>query len=70
MEYPEGKKKHFQHLLFFSFHQGQKAAEAALDICNIYEEGVIGKSTPWKWFAKFKNGNFNIDDMPPQWKTF
>ena len=29
MEYPGGKKQHFQHLLFFAFHQGQKAAEAA-----------------------------------------
>ena len=30
----------------------------------IYGEGVIGKSTARKWFAKFKNGNFDIDDMP------
>ena len=28
----------------------------------VYGLGVIGKST--KWFAKFKNGNFDIDDMP------
>ena len=27
----------------------------------VYKEGVIGKSTR-KWFAKFKNGNFDIDD--------
>ena len=25
-------------------------------------EGVIGASTARKWFAKFKNGNFDIDD--------
>ena len=30
----------------------------------VYGEGVIGKSTARKWFAKFKNGNFDIDDMP------
>ena len=64
MEYPGGKKQHFQHLLFFAFHQGQKAAEAAWDICMVYGEGVIGESTARKWFAKFKNGNFDIDDMP------
>ena len=29
MEYPGGKKQHFQHQLFFAFHQGQKAAEVA-----------------------------------------
>ena len=28
----------------------------------IYREGVIGKSTARKWFAKFRNSNFNIDD--------
>ena len=64
MEYPRGKKQHFRHLLFFTFHQSQKAAEAAQDICMVYREGVIGKSTARKWFAKFKNGNFDIDDMP------
>ena len=64
MEYPGGKKQHFQHLLFFAFHQGQKAAEAAKDICMVYGEGVLGKSMARKWFTKFKNGNFDIDDMP------
>ena len=63
MEYPGGKKQHFRHLLFFTFHQGQKAAEAARDICMVYREGVIGKSTARKWFEKFKNGNFDIDNM-------
>ena len=30
----------------------------------VYGKGVIGESTARKWFAKFKNGNFDIDDMP------
>ena len=30
----------------------------------VYGEGVIGEFTARKWFAKFKNGNFDIDDMP------
>ena len=64
MEYPEGKKQHFRHLLFFAFHRGQKAAEAARDICIVYGEGVKSESTARKWFAKFKNGNFDTDDMP------
>ena len=63
MEYPGGKKQHFQHL-FFAFHQGQKTAEAAWAICMVYKEGVIGESMVRKWFAKFKNGNFDIDDTP------
>ena len=64
MEYPGGKKQHFQHLLFFTFYRGRKAAEAAWDICMVYRESVIGESTARKWFAKLKNGNFDINDMP------
>ena len=30
----------------------------------VYGEGVIGESTERKWFAKLKNGNFDIDDTP------
>ena len=45
MECPGGKKQHYRHLLFFAFHRGQKATEAAQDICMVYGEGVIGKST-------------------------
>ena len=62
MEYPGGKKQHFGHLLFFTFHQGQKAAEAAWDICMVYGESVIGESTARKWFDKFKNDNFDINN--------
>ena len=64
MEYQGGKKQHFRHLLFFAFHRDQNAAEAAQDICMVYGEGVIGESTARKWFAKLKNGNFDINDTP------
>ena len=60
MEYP-GKKQHFRQLLFFAFHRGQKAAEATRDICNVYGDGLIGESTTRKWFAKFKNGDFDVE---------
>ena len=71
MEYPGGKKQHFRHLLFFAFHQGQKAAEAARDICMIYGEGVIGEFTPRKWFAKFKNAsNCFSTSHPPSSNTW
>ena len=30
----------------------------------VYGEGVIGESTARNWFAKFKNGNFDINDTP------
>ena len=30
----------------------------------VYGEGVIGESMARKWFAKFKNGNFDINKTP------
>jgi len=62
MNYPGGQNQHFRHLLFFAFHRGQKAAEAAWDICNVYGEGVLGVSTAQKLFEKFKMATLT-------WKT-
>ncbi|UYV83501.1 hypothetical protein LAZ67_23001249 [Cordylochernes scorpioides] len=42
---------------------GQKAAEAARDICNVYGKGVIGERAAQKWFARFKNGDLDLEDM-------
>ncbi|CAH2108277.1 unnamed protein product [Euphydryas editha] len=61
MEYPEDKNQHFRHLLFFDFYRGQKADETAWEICNVHGKCIIGKSAQ-KWFAKFKNENFYVDD--------
>ena len=36
----------------------------------VNREGVIGKSTARKWFAKFKNGNFDIDNTPCSRRPF
>ena len=36
----------------------------------VYREGVIGKSRARKWFAKFKNGNFDINNMPRSRRPF
>ncbi|UYV71056.1 hypothetical protein LAZ67_8001560, partial [Cordylochernes scorpioides] len=63
MEYP-GENLHFRHLLFFLFHRGQKAAEAARDISNVYGKGVIGERAAQKWFAKFKNGDRDLENTP------
>jgi len=64
MAYPGGQNIHFRHLLFFAFHRGQKAAECARDICQVYGEGVINESTARKWFAKFRNGESTLEDKP------
>ena len=39
------------HLILFAFNKGSKAANAVRDLCCV-------------WYAKFKNGKFDIKDAP------
>ena len=64
MDCPVDQKQHFRHLLLFAFNRRQKAAEAARDICDVYGEDSMPESTARRWFAKFKNGNFELEDTP------
>ncbi|UYV83506.1 hypothetical protein LAZ67_23001258 [Cordylochernes scorpioides] len=32
------------------------------DICNVYGKGVIGEQATQKWFARFKNGDLDLED--------
>ncbi|CAI9734608.1 Hypothetical predicted protein [Octopus vulgaris] len=64
MECQVKKNEHFRHLLLFAFNQGSKAAKAAGDICAVYGEGAIAERTARDWYAKFKNGNFDLKDAP------
>ncbi|UYV68120.1 hypothetical protein LAZ67_5003109 [Cordylochernes scorpioides] len=51
-----GKNQHFRHLLFYAFHQAQKAAEAARYICYLYGKGVIWERAAQKQeSARFPN---------------
>ena len=60
----ECQVEHFRHLLLFAFNQGSKSAKAAGDICAVYGEGAIAERTARDWYAKFKNGNFDLKDAP------
>ncbi|RWR98798.1 Histone-lysine N-methyltransferase SETMAR-like protein, partial [Dinothrombium tinctorium] len=62
MECQVEKNEHFRHL--FAFNQGSKAAKAARDIFAVYGEDAIAERTAHDWYAKFKNGNFDLKDEP------
>jgi transposase len=51
-------------LLLHEFRLGHKAAEAANNICSTMGEDVLSTSTAQHWFNRFKNGNFELDDLP------
>ena len=51
-------------LLLHEFRLGHKATEAANNICNTMGEDVLSTRTAQRWFNRFKNGNFELDDLP------
>jgi [histone H3]-lysine36 N-dimethyltransferase SETMAR len=64
MECQVEKNIHFRHLLLFAFNQGITASKATRDICAVYGEGDLVERTARYWYAKFKNGNFDLKDSP------
>jgi hypothetical protein len=64
MECQVEKNEHFRRLLLYGFNRGSKAAGAAQNICAIYGEDSIAERTAQKWFACFKQGNFDASDIP------
>jgi len=48
--------------MLFSFQKGKNAAQTAKKICIVYGDSAIAKSTIRKWFTRFRNGNFDLED--------
>lgn len=51
-------------LLLHEFRLGHKATEAASSICSTMGKDVLSTRTAQHWFNRFKNGNFELDDLP------
>ena len=62
MECQVEKNEHFRHILLFEFNRGTNAAEVTRNICNVYGEGAIVEHTSQKWFARFRNSNFDLSE--------
>uniref|UniRef100_A0A0M3IJ85 HTH_48 domain-containing protein n=1 Tax=Ascaris lumbricoides TaxID=6252 RepID=A0A0M3IJ85_ASCLU len=63
----EGQNKRaefIRHLLLYEFNRGSKATEAARNIRAVYGEKFLAESTARKWFARFREGNFDLNDAP------
>ena len=60
----EDKNTHFRHIMLFSYREGISAAQTTRRICAVYGENAVHKSTVEKRFARFKAGNFNLEDEP------
>jgi len=56
-------KVHFKHLMFFFYRKDKNATQAANKICTVYGEDAVAERTVRKWFARFKAGDFNLEDQ-------
>ena len=59
MEVP---KNHLEHIMLHEFNKGNSAAGAARNIHTVYGKKFMNKKTYRKWFAKFRIGNFTLED--------
>jgi HTH domain in Mos1 transposase len=51
-------------LLLHEFRLGHKATEATSNICGTMGKDVLSIRTAQHWFHRFKNDNFELDDLP------
>ena len=50
--------------MLYYFKKGKNATETQKKICAVYGEGAMTDRTCQKWFAKFRAGDFSLDDAP------
>ena len=60
----EEKRQHFGHIMLYYFKKAKNATEMQKKICAVYGEGAVIDRMYQKWFAKFRAGDFSLDDAP------
>ncbi|CAK1597914.1 unnamed protein product [Parnassius mnemosyne] len=54
----ESDKQHFRYI------KGKNAVQARKKLTDVYGEGVLTVRQCQNWFAKFRSGNFDVEDAP------
>ena len=60
----DSSRKTIRTLLLYEFRLGQTATEATNNICRVIGADAVSVDTAWRWFDRFRNGEFEIDDLP------
>ncbi|KAL6260860.1 hypothetical protein P5V15_008390 [Pogonomyrmex californicus] len=55
-------KEHIRFSIHFAFHLKKNAAEATAMICAAYEENAVSHTTCKRWYQKFRQGDFSLED--------
>ena len=57
-------KEQIRLLLFYDFRNQKKTADSITDINSAFGTDTVSKSTAYDWYARFKKGNENLNDLP------
>ena len=56
------EKIHLHHCMLYGFRQGKKATEVIAAICSADGKDALSVRVCQKWFVKFRNNNFDLED--------
>ena len=60
----EDNMQHFWCIMFYYFKKGKNTTETQKKICAGYGEGAVTDHMCQKGFAKFRAGDFSLDNAP------
>ena len=62
------KNRHLREVLLFFFHSNKTATEAHWEIEKVHGDAALSETTCRDWFRRFKDGDFDVEDRPRQWR--
>jgi len=57
-------KEHIRFSIHFAFHLKKNAAKATAMICPAYRKNVVSYTICKRWYQKFRQGDFSLEDEP------
>ena len=60
----EDQSVHFRHVLLFYFRKGKNSHQACAKLCKVYGDNALQERQCQRWFKKFRDGNFDLNDTP------
>lgn len=60
----ENDKLHVRHVILYEFKKEMSVGSATKNIKDVYSDRAPSLSAVKKWFGRFRNGDFNLNDQP------